>query len=105
MAGFERVVPEKKKRSWAARLPGSHTSEAPSDLGGARPTSMRADGVNSANAGADEESKPPAFQIIVLVSETIDFDWHAVYDAKHMVSNIGNAPAIVLQVSVSTILA
>ena len=32
--------------------------------------SMRADGVHSANAGADEEeSKPPAFQIIILVRE------------------------------------
>ena len=29
--------------------------------------SMRVNGVDSANAGADGESKPPAFQIIVLV--------------------------------------
>ena len=33
-------------------------------------SSMRADVSDSANAGADEQSKPPAFQIIVLVSKT-----------------------------------
>lgn len=31
---------------------------------------MRADELDSANAGADNQSKPPAFQIIVLVSKT-----------------------------------
>lgn len=31
---------------------------------------MRLGGLDSANAGADDSSKPPAFQIIVLVSET-----------------------------------
>ena len=30
-------------------------------------SSMRADGLDAVNAGADEQSKPPAFQIIVLV--------------------------------------
>lgn len=32
---------------------------------------MRAGGANAANAGADDESKPPAFQIIVLVSARV----------------------------------
>lgn len=35
---------------------------------------MRLDGSDSANAGADEQSRPPAFQIIVLVSKTTDPD-------------------------------
>ena len=35
---------------------------------------MRAKGLDSANAGVDAQSKPPAFQIIVLVSEVVDLD-------------------------------
>ena len=31
---------------------------------------MRVDGSGSANAGADDSSRPPAFQVIVLVCET-----------------------------------
>lgn len=57
-------------------------------LGGRRPTSMRADGVNSADAGAYEESKPPAFQIIVLVSKIIDLNSPAVNHAIYIVSKL-----------------
>jgi len=60
-------------------------------------------GVNSAIAGANKEFKPPAFQIIVLVSDTIDSSGtNGKHFPRHVTSNV---PALVLQVSFRTILA
>lgn len=63
---------------------------------------MRVDEPNSENAGADAESKPPAFQIIVLVCKTMHINSpYGIVCYEHALEHIFEASALVLRVPFS----